>query len=378
MLRDLGFVPVLEDSGFKGRHLWVFLEQPEPAEVLHQLGRLLLNWQTPQLPQGLHLEFFPKQAARKGKGLGNLIKLPLGIHRRTGRRAVLLDGTGKPLAEPLAALRKVVRTPQKTLHAALDCLKLGEPSGVSRRVEGQGAEFSREPEASADVAAPPAGPPPPPPAAAWTEADFDADPRLRHLLGHCPVLSELKRTVDEHRQLSHEEQLVLIHTIGHVEGGPLAVNYLLGKCLDVGPEQFMKDRLKGNPVSCPSIRKKIRHVTRRLPCNCTFDVAPDRYPTPVLHLLTLAETTPVPAPAAADVETLARRYAAIVTRRDEIQREYEELQRALINVLRCLPDRAVACPGGRYVMVAEAGVEELRWLADEGEAKGTEELKIED
>ena len=80
--------------------------------------------------------------------------------------------------------------------------------------------------------------------------------------------------------------------LGHLEGGPLAVNYLFSKCVDVGPEKFLKDRLKGNPTSCPTIRKKIPHVTRRLPCNCPFDYAPDRYPTPVLHLLTLKETTP--------------------------------------------------------------------------------------
>lgn len=61
--------------------------------------------------------------------------------------------------------------------------------------------------------------------------------------------------VDEYRQLSHPEQLVLTHSLGHVEGGPQAVNYLLAQCVDVGPEKFMKSRLKGNPVSCPSIRK---------------------------------------------------------------------------------------------------------------------------
>ena len=46
VLRGLGFAPLFEDSGYKGRHFWVFLEQPEPAEVLHQFGRLLLAWQT--------------------------------------------------------------------------------------------------------------------------------------------------------------------------------------------------------------------------------------------------------------------------------------------------------------------------------------------
>jgi hypothetical protein len=354
VLRDLGFIPVLEDSGFKGRHLWIFLEQPEPAAVLHLLGRLLLASQQSQLPAGLHLECFPKQGERKGKGLGNLIKLPLGIHRRTGRRALLLDGTGKPLAEPLAALRKVVRAPQSVLHAAVERLKAQVPALPPE---------SSAPPAPAGSAA---GPPPPAPAPSWTEADFAADPRLRHLLAHCPVLAELKRTVDEHHRLSHEEQLVLIHTLGHVEGGPQAVNYLLSKCVDVGPEKLLKDRLKGNPVSCPSIRKKIGHVTRRVPCNCPFDFAPDRYPTPVLHLLTLDEpSTPAP-PLATDVETLARRYAAAVQRRDEIHRELATLQQALVAALQALPERTIACPGGRYRLVEQQGVAELQWEADPG------------
>src|SRR5262249_19306501 len=150
------------------------------------------------------------------------------------------------------------------------------------------------------------------------------------------------------------------------EGGPQAVNYLLGKCVDVGPEKFMKDRPKGNPVSCPSIRKKIGHVTRRVPCNCPFDYAPDRYPTPVLHLLTLpvASTPAPPSPTAADIETLARRYAAGVARREEIERECADLRQALIDVLRTQPDRAVACPGGRYRLIEQHGVEELLWEAD--------------
>src|SRR5205823_9529374 len=142
----------------------------------------------------------------------------------------------------------------------------------------------------------------------------------------------LKHTVEQHRRLSHEEQLVLIHTLGHLEGGPQAVNYLFSKCLDIGPEKFLKDRLKGNPVSCPSIRKKIGHITRRVPCNCPFDFAPDRYPTPVLHLLTLPAEQAVspPAPLAPDLATLAQRFGVLARRRDEIEREHQELQQTLV------------------------------------------------
>ena len=381
-LRGLGFAPLFEDSGYKGRHFWVFLDQTEPAEVLHQFGRYLLAWQSPLLARGLHLEFFPKQGRREGKGLGNLIKLPLGIHRRTGRRAALLDDDGQPLTQPLAALRRIVKAPRTALYAAAERLKgqavaAGlQPADSERSPKRQRGESlagasgfneGREARSASEGSQPPAGPPPPEPPPSWTEADFQADPRLRHLLLHCPVLAELKRAVDEHRRLSHEEQLVLIHTLGHVEGGPQAVNYLFGKCLDVAPEKFLKDRLKGNPVSCPSIRKKIGHLTRRVDCNCPFDFAPDRYPTPVLHLLTLPVGA-APVVAAADAETLARRYAASVTRLAEVQREHQELARALAQTLRLLPDRAVPCPGGRYRLIEREGVEELLWEPAEAPA----------
>jgi tetratricopeptide (TPR) repeat protein len=352
VLRSLGFAPLFEDSGYKGRHLWVFLEQPEPAEVLHQFGRQLLAWQGPLLTRGLHLEYFPKQGRRDGKGLGNLIKLPLGIHRRTGRRAALLDDDGQPLPQPLAALRRIVKVPRDVLYAAAERLKRTIGAFPLSRTE----QTTEQPK--------PIGPPPPEPPPTWTEADFQTDPRFRQMLNHCPVLAELKRKVDEHRRLSHEEQLVLIHTLGHVEGGPLAVNYLFGKCLDVGPEKLMKDRLKGNPVSCPSIRKKIGHITRRVACNCPFDFAPNRYPTPILHLLTLpAEPPPVALPPV-DASTLARRYAVSVVRLAEIEREHQELARALAQTLRLMPERTAICPGGRYRLVERDGVEELLWEED--------------
>ncbi|MCY2990758.1 MAG: CRISPR-associated primase-polymerase type A1 [Planctomycetota bacterium] len=362
VLRGLGFDPLFENSGYKGRHYWVFLEQPETAEMLHLFGRLLLAWQSPLLARGLHLEFFPKQASLKGKGLGNLIKVPLGIHRRTGHRSQLLDAQGQAVADPFAILRAATSTPRTALYAALEQLKGLAPPG------GAVAPAPATPTGELEPAAPAvATPPPPTPAPFWTEADFEADPRLRHLLRHCPVLAELKHTVDEHRRLSHEEQLVLIHSVGHVEGGPQAVNYLFNKCVDIGSEKYMKDRLKGNPVSCPSIRKKIPHITRRVACNCPFEFAKDRYPHPVLHLLTLPARAPIPSsPAAqpANLTMLAQRYGLLERRRAEIQREWEQLRAALVAAMTGVPDRVIACEGGRYRLVEREGVEELVWEAE--------------
>ncbi len=156
---------------------------------------------------------------------------------------------------------------------------------------------------------------------------------------------------------------VLIHSLGHLEGGPQAVNYLFAKCVDVGPEKYMKDRLKGNPVSCPSIRKKIPHITRRVQCNCPFEFASDRYPTPVLYLLTLpAERRCAAAPPVEpELRNWPERYGAMERRKAEILAEWDGLRTALVDALRRLPERSLACPGGRYRLLAKEGIEELTW-----------------
>lgn len=373
VLHELGFHPLFENSGYKGRHLWVFLERPESAATMHLFGRLFLNWQASMLPPHLHLEFFPKQARLKGKGLGNLIKLPLGIHRRTGRRSLLLDPGGTPAADPFTLLRAAIRDSQSVLHAAIDKLKadvsINAPVETETEPEAQhtttaaSATTASDPQRSVPVTLPDTLQP-------WTEADFETDQRVRYILQHCNVLAELKRMVDQYRQLDHQEQLVLIHSLGHVPGGPQAVNYLLAKCVDVGPEKFMKSQLKGNPVACPSIRKKIPHVTRRAGCNCSFEFAADRYPTPTLHLLTLPDETPpiTPTePADDSLVKLAQRFAVLDCRHQEIESEWKELRDRFFDALRSQPDRQVACPEGRFRIDEIEGVEQLEWEPRESE-----------
>lgn len=67
---------LLEDSGQKGRHLWLFLERPVPAHVARGFGQALVRAHCPT-DERLHLEVFPKQDRLDRKGLGNLVKLPL-------------------------------------------------------------------------------------------------------------------------------------------------------------------------------------------------------------------------------------------------------------------------------------------------------------
>jgi hypothetical protein len=81
----------------RGGHLWVFFARPVPASQAR-------TWLLPWCPAGV--EFYPKQA--EGAGYGSLMRLPLGIHRRSGKRypfVVQRDGKLVPVARsPLATL----------------------------------------------------------------------------------------------------------------------------------------------------------------------------------------------------------------------------------------------------------------------------------
>ncbi len=377
-LSDYGFPVLFENSGYKGRHFWVFLENPETAATLQVLGKCLLHRLLPLISPGFHLEFFPKQSELKGKGLGNLIKLPLGIHRRTGRRSTLLDAQGNVIADPLAHLRTVQRCSKDTLYSAIERLKRetagrhGEPAWAEKAVAD--APEVEMPAADAQPAVAPAEaaltPIPAPPQ--WTEGDFQADPAVRHMLARCPVLAELKRRVDEHRHLAYEEQLVLIHTMGHLESGPLAVNYLLEKCVDVSPDKLLKSPLRGNPMSCPAIRRRIPHITSRVPCNCDFSFASDRYPSPVVHLVTLdvSAASTRPTNEVQPLTDVAHRLAHLERRRRQLEQEYQALRDHLVERLRRVPERSVSCPDGIYRLIEREGVEELIWAASSDASKG--------
>lgn len=72
-------VSYVEESR-RGGHLWVFLSRPVKASQVRA-------WLLPLCPGDL--EFYPKQD--EGKGYGSLIRLPLGIHRKSGKRYHFLE-----------------------------------------------------------------------------------------------------------------------------------------------------------------------------------------------------------------------------------------------------------------------------------------------
>lgn len=92
-----GVVSYLEASR-RGAHLWVFLARALPARVVR-------GWLLPYCPAGV--EFYPKQDMASHERPGSLVRVPLGVHRRSGRRYPFVerqqDGRLVPVARSVLA-----------------------------------------------------------------------------------------------------------------------------------------------------------------------------------------------------------------------------------------------------------------------------------
>jgi len=114
-----GVMALLEASR-RGGHLWLLFDQPTPAARARSFLRgLLRELVAAGRFSTAGLEIYPD--TDRPDALGHAVRLPLGVHRRTGRRYPMLDRDGTPLVFPdrVAALAYLLAYP-RILPAQLD------------------------------------------------------------------------------------------------------------------------------------------------------------------------------------------------------------------------------------------------------------------
>ena len=112
----------------RGGHLWLFFERPLSGAIARSFGAAVLA------SCGVSgIELFPKQARLQG-GVGSLIRLPFGVHRRSGQRYDFVDADGRPLA--------------RTLHEQITALSA--PQTVPNRLLTQYSKPAKQPRSKPD------------------------------------------------------------------------------------------------------------------------------------------------------------------------------------------------------------------------------------
>ncbi|MFH0727050.1 MAG: CRISPR-associated primase-polymerase type A1 [Pseudomonadota bacterium] len=269
-----GAVPLVEFSGGKGYHFWYFFKSPASAlrvrEALKGLARLI----APDLTV-FTLEVFPKQDQPGGKGFGNLVKLPLGIHRATGKRSFFMDCKDRAVAAQLDFLASVQHADLQSMTAAWTA--------------GPVAEVVLHPRWKS-----------------WAETY----PELHNLRTVCAPLSQCMSLCLEGGTLSLREEKILYQTIGFIADGQKLLHYLLSHLTDFNPHlvDFRLSRLRGTPLGC----RKIHSLMAYAGPMCRFDRKAD-YAHPLLHLKGWGESESPPSEKVTNLSSaLGRLQTAII------------------------------------------------------------------
>lgn len=217
-----GLFPLVEFSGGKGLHFWYFFDPPAQASQVRSVLNRIEKLVSPDL-SAFTLEVFPKQDRLSGKGFGNLVKLPLGVHRLTGKKSTFIEAGGLTLEHQLELLKKTPVT--QTEHF----MKADEKSRVIRHPRWQ----------------------------KWTESH----PELATFEQHCPPLGMLTASCLNGYPLSIREQKVLYQTVGFLHNGHTLMHFLAANFPDYNPHQvdYSLSKLRGTPLGCKRIHSLLNY-----------------------------------------------------------------------------------------------------------------------
>jgi len=220
---------LFEDTGGRGFHIWLFFESPISAGLALKLGRALLD------RAGVQCEVFPKQGSVSPDRYGNPIKLPLGVHRRYGRRShfVTLGEEAVPaLPDPLATL------------AAARAIGLPQVNAIARDLGVLGR-----------------------PQAAVTQERALLPARVRTAENHgqlftrCIAMSRIRERLARGENVGRDCLFALGATLAHIEGGETYLHELLRPWprydRSITSRQFQS--LQRSQVRPPSCRWLVEH-----------------------------------------------------------------------------------------------------------------------
>lgn len=267
----MGINVYLEDSGYRGRHCWFFFEEPISAKKARALGALMMR-KTGASSGGITWELFPGSDRLKNTQSLHRIKLPLGVHPVSGRRALFLDETGSVYPEQGLYLEQIK-------PVSLDIIERNlaeeETKNESKFISSASAKQILEKE---------------------TALTKDVQSRIvREVVKRCSLIRYFIQKAESTNYLPHGDRQVLLYVLAHLgDEGKKYLHQVMACCLNYkqGVTQKHIDRLPGKPISCGRLRERYPQLSTELKCNCRFKRLPDTYPSPVLHAVNKNELPP--------------------------------------------------------------------------------------
>lgn len=263
-----GIRPLLEYSGHKGYHFWYFFNQPVDASKMKSFLNRIVEPVNRDI-FSFDLEVFPKQDKLSGKGFGNLVKLPLGIHRKNGKPSFFMECAKKDLESQLHFLKDVVQADPNILDQLEEKGRAEEEQVVLH------------------------------PRMAAIAKDY---PELFELERLCPPLGQVIATCREGRNIALREEKVLFQSIGFLPRARYLMHYLMAFGSEYNPHMvdFKLSKISGSPLGC----RRIHSLMGFTGDHCPLETDSTGYLHPLLHLEVWKEAAEKKSPKSVRIENL--------------------------------------------------------------------------
>lgn len=256
IIRKMGMEAYIENSGYRGFHVWLFLNSWIRTRYANIFQDVVLRQLV--LESDINVECFPNRTRVKEERMGQLIKLPWGIHSRTGKRTQFLDSHLYPYSE------------QNRFLEEINCFSL---ESIKRAVNVFGEE--NKPEVINKI----------PVDRKLLES---CEESIKIVIENCGLIRYLCNKAKNTGYLSHLERLTICYVFGHLgDGGKEFVHKIMEYTINYQYSVTQKfiQKLPAKPISCIKLREQYKQLTAEIGCNCRFKKVKNCYPSPVLHAL---------------------------------------------------------------------------------------------
>ncbi|MCR5093347.1 MAG: hypothetical protein K6B72_05185 [Lachnospiraceae bacterium] len=260
ILDSMGLRGYIELSGNRGYHVWLLMTEWMPTRYANMLCECIET--KLEKDEDITVEFFPNKTRIKAGKFGQVMKLPYGIHLRTGKRSYFLDEDGQPILEINPFVDNLARFTIGAVKKVLAMQTGNKESAEKKEVDQDLSAFG------------------------------DLESNVCEVLKKCDLMRYLCQRAVKTGYLNHFERLSILHVFGHLgEAGQQFVHQVMSHTLNYSynvTESFVR-RCPEKPISCVKLRDQYRMVTAEIGCDCAFKRTKNCYPSPVLHAITGSE-----------------------------------------------------------------------------------------
>ena len=258
ILHSFGMQGYVEFSGYRGYHVWVFFTEWLPVRYSNMLSDLIEAKLSSSEEDGICIEYFPNKTRLKPGKYGQAIKLPYGIHSKTGERSYFIDEDGIKV---------------ENLNLFLDSLAKNSLSTIKKVLAANTGYKEKQPGQKVDEN---------------LDAFPDISENVREVLNKCNLMRYLCQKAAKTGYLTHFERLSILYVFAHLgEDGRQFIHTVMANTLNYQyniADRFI-NKCPEKPISCIKLREQYKKITAEYGCSCTFKRTKNCYPSPVMHAI---------------------------------------------------------------------------------------------